>query len=152
MSEKKKRLNMQSLHGKLCVSLYEEHGDSCLPIIEETYGEYGYQLGSGLKKKWQPKDFEEVGMSFMKMCNEAGLPTTVYLEGNTAYWEGKKCPFGLENTHRKVCEAMMQMDLEMMRALTGVQKGEILMTIEKSVADGDPVCSGTYTLVNRDVK
>ena len=147
MSSEKKRVNMQSLHGKLCVSLYEQFGERVLPIIAKTYGEYGYDLGCGLKKKWNPKDFEEIGMSFMKMCNDAGLPTTVHLEGNTAYWEGKKCPFGLENSQRKVCEAMMEMDLEMMRALTGVEKGKIRMTIDQTVAAGDPVCKGTYTLI-----
>jgi hypothetical protein len=138
---------MQSLHGKLCVSLYEEFGDACLPIIAKTYAEYGYDLGCGLRNKWKPKDFETIGIHFMDMCNAAGLPTSVQVEGNTAYWEGRKCPFGLENTHREVCEAMMSMDLEMMRALTGVEKGQLTMSIEQSIADGDPICKGTYILL-----
>lgn len=147
MKNKKKRLNMQSLHGKHCVSLYEQFGDTCLPIMRQTYGEYGYDLGCGLKKKWNPKNFEEIGTAFMDMCNHAGLPTTVKVENNVAYWEGKKCPFGLENTNRKVCEAMMEMDLEMMRALTGAEKQKIIMAIDQTVAAGDPVCKGTYTLL-----
>lgn len=147
MQGEKKRLNMQSLHGKHCVFLYEHFGEACLPIIAKTYGEYGYELGCGLKKKWKPKDFEAIGKAFMDMCNEAGLPTTVRVEGNTAYWEGKKCPFGLEKTNRKVCEAMMQMDLELMRALTGVEKNEIIMSIDQTVAAGDPICKGTYVLI-----
>lgn len=147
MSGEKKRMNMQSLHGKLCVSFYEQFGEAGLPTITETYGEFGYELGCGLKKKWNPESFEAAGTAFMKMCNDAGLPATIRFEGNTAHWEGSKCPFGLENTHRTVCEAMMAMDLEMLRALIGTEKGKLLMYIEKTLAAGDPVCKGTYTLI-----
>lgn len=140
-----KKTNMQSLHGKLCVSLYEQFGEECLPKIEETYGDYGRQLGSGFKKKWNIENFEAAGTAFMKMCNAAGLPASIRFEGNTGHWEGSLCPFGLENTHRRVCEAMMAMDLEMMRALTGTEK--ISMTIEKTLAAGDEICKGTYTLI-----
>jgi hypothetical protein len=60
--------------------------------MKETYGEYGYELGCGLKEKWKPKDFHEIAMAFMDMCNQAGLPTTVRVKEKTAYWEGCKCP------------------------------------------------------------
>ena len=49
-----KRIDMQTLQGKLCVALYERLGNDALRIIEEIYSEYGYEVGLGLKKKWNP--------------------------------------------------------------------------------------------------
>ncbi len=143
-----KKTTMQSLHGKLCVSMYEKFGHECLSGIEKTYGDYGRELGSGLKKKRNPESFQAAGEVFFRMCNAAGLPASIRFEGNTGHWEGKKCPFGLEDTHRSVCEAMMAMDLEMMRALAGTEK--INMHIEKTLAAGDPICMGTYTLMDEE--
>lgn len=145
MTEGKKKTTMQSLHGKLCAALYEQLGDCVLPKFTQIYGEYGFELGSGLRKKWNPSSFEEAGNAFFKMCNDAGLPSSVEFKDNVAYWEGHKCPFGLENTDKKVCEALMAMDLELMQALVGIENGKISMEIIKSVAAGDPVCQGTYT-------
>lgn len=146
MTETKKATTMQTLHGKLCVSLYEKFGDSVLMIFSQVYGEYGYELGSGLKKKWNPASFEEAGNAFFKMCNDAGLPSSVNFQDNVARWEGHKCPFDLENTDKKVCQALMAMDLELMQALVGTENGKISMVINKSLAAGDPICQGSYTL------
>lgn len=142
MSNGKKRTNMQSLHGKLCVSLYEQFGETVLPIVKKTYGEYGYDIGCGLKKKWNPESFETAITSFIKMCNDAGMPADVVFEGNAAKVTGYSCPFGLENTHFEVCEAMMEMDLEMLKVLTG-EEG-LKMYVEKSMAARDPQCKITY--------
>jgi hypothetical protein len=138
----KRRTNMQSLHGKLCASLYRQFGESVLPTIQVTYGEYGREIGSGLKKKWNPDSFEAVMTSFIKMCNDGGMPADVLIEGNIAHVKGTLCPFGLENTDYKVCEAMMAMDLEMLRVLTGEEK--LRLRIEKTLAAGDSECKMTY--------
>ena len=50
MASNKERTNMQTLQGKLCVALYENLGDVVLPVIKEIYGEYGFEVGRGLKK------------------------------------------------------------------------------------------------------
>lgn len=133
---------MQSLHGKLCASLYEQFGEAVLPIIKETYGEYGHDIGRGLKNKWKPESFEAAMTAFIKMCNDGGMPATALIEGKTAQVKGNKCPFGLENTDYKVCEAMMAMDLEMLKVLTGEEK--MGLHIEKTLAAGDPECEMTY--------
>ncbi|PKM86024.1 MAG: hypothetical protein CVU87_13345 [Firmicutes bacterium HGW-Firmicutes-12] len=144
MSNGKKRTNIQSLHGKLCVSLYEQLGEMVLPIIKQTYGSYGRELGSGFKKKWNPESFEVAMTSFAKMCNDGGMPLTIQMEGNSVHVQGSVCPFELGNTHYKVCEAMMEMDLEMLRVLTGEERLE--MYIEKTIAAGDSVCKMIYSI------
>ena len=65
MSNEKKRTSMQSLHGKLCVSLYEELGDTVLPVIRKTYGEYGREIGSGLKRKTGVSGLQDAHRSFV---------------------------------------------------------------------------------------
>ena len=144
MTSGKKRTNMQSLHGKLCASLYEQFGEKVLPTIKATYGEYGHDIGCGLKNKWNPESFEAAMTAFIKMCNDGGMPTDALIEENTAQVSGTFCPFGLENTDYKVCEAMMAMDLEMLKVLTGEEK--LGMHIEKTLAAGDSECKITYDL------
>ncbi len=146
MSNEKKRTNIQSLHGKLCVALYEQLGDVVLPIMKETYGAYGRELGTGLKRKWDPKSFDTAISSFAKMCNDGGMPLEIRIEGDTVYVKGTVCPFKLEGTYYKVCEAMMEMDLEMLRVLTGEER--LNMSIEKTIAAGDQACEMIYSVNN----
>ena len=77
-----KRIGLQTLQGKLCVALYEKAGDAGLNAIEEIYGDYGYEVGLGLKEKWQPRDLLEASRQFEKMTNEADLPSKVEVKGN----------------------------------------------------------------------
>ena len=142
-----KRIDMQTLQGKLCVALYEKAGDAGLAIIRGTYSQYGYEVGLGLKKKWEPKDLFEASKQFENMTNEANLPSKVEVRGNEAYWTASRCPFGLQNTHRPVCEAVMAMDREIFRALLGLEQGDIEIEIQKTVAAGDDHCVGIVRLL-----
>ena len=142
-----RRINLQTLQGKLCVALYEKAGDEGLQIIEQIYGRYGYEVGLGLRKKWNPQDFSEASRQFEKMTNEAGLPSKVEIKGREACWTSYRCPLGLQNTYRQVCEAVMAMDREIFRALLGLEKGKIEIEIQKTVADGDDFCLGVVRMV-----
>jgi hypothetical protein len=137
-----RRIGLQTLQGKLCVALYEKAGDAGLKVIEEIYGEYGYEVGLGLKEKWNPGDLLEASRQFEQMTNEGNLPSKVEVKGNEAHWTAYRCPFSLQNTYRKVCEAAMAMDREIFRALLGLEKGQIEIEIQKTVAGGDDFCLG----------
>jgi len=137
-----KRIDLQTLQGKLCVALYEKAGEEGLEVIREIYSEYGYKVGLGLKEKWNPRDFFEASKQFEKMTNEADLPSKVEVKGNEAHWTAYRCPFNLKNTYRKVCEAAMAMDREIFRALLGLEKGRVEIEIRKTVAAGDEFCFG----------
>jgi hypothetical protein len=137
-----KRIDLQTLQGKLCVALYEQAGDEGLRIIEEIYGEYGYEVGLGLKEKWNPQDLFEASKQFEKMTNEADLPSKVEVKGNEAHWTAYRCPLSLQNTYRQVCEAAMAMDREIFRALLGLEEGKVVIDIQKTVAAGDDFCLG----------
>jgi hypothetical protein len=64
-----KRIDLQTLQGKLCVALYEKAGEAGLAAIRQIYGQYGYEVGLGLRKKWAPKDLFEASKQFEKMTN-----------------------------------------------------------------------------------
>lgn len=142
-----KRIDLQTLQGKLCVALYERAGEAGLAEIRRIYGQYGYEVGLGLKKKWAPKDFLEASKQFEKMTNEANLPSKVEVRGNEAVWTSERCPFDLKNTYKQVCEAVMAMDREIFRALLGLKAGEIEIEIQKTVAAGDDFCVGIVRLL-----
>jgi hypothetical protein len=131
------RTNMQTLQGKLCVALYENLGDVVLPIIKTIYGQYGYEVGTGLRKKWRPKNLAEAGETFVDITNNAGLPSRIEMRNGIAYWTGYRCPFGIEHTHRAVCEALMEMDREIFCALLQIERDNMEFSIEKSLAAGD---------------
>jgi len=138
---------MQTLQGKLCVALYENLGDAVLPVIKKIYGEYGYEVGMGLKEKWKPRNLAEAGEAFVEMTNSAGLPSGIKMRDGMAYWTGYKCPFGIENTYRIVCEALMEMDRQIFCALLGVEEPAMEFTVEKSLAAGDECCQGVFRLL-----
>jgi hypothetical protein len=142
-----KRIDLQTLQGKLCVALYEKAGEAGLAEIRQIYGQYGYEVGLGLRKKWAPKDLLEASKQFEKMTNEASLPSRVEVKGNEALWTAERCPFNLKNTYRQVCEAVMAMDREIFRALLDLKEGEIEIEIKKTVAAGDDFCVGIVRLL-----
>jgi predicted ArsR family transcriptional regulator len=138
---------MQTVAGRLCVRLYEELGDAVLPIIREVYGAYGRELGCAFAAKWKIKTLEEAAKAFVALCNEQGLPSSYQLSGDRVCITGHKCPFGLDNTHRPVCEALMEMDREMLRTILGLSPDRLDMTIAKCLADGDSACTGSFRLL-----
>ena len=142
-----KRIDLQTLQGKLCVALYEKAGEAGLAEIRQIYGQYGYEVGLGLRKKWAPKDLLEASKQFEKMTNEADLPSRVEVKGDEALWTAERCPFNLKNTYRQVCEAVMAMDREIFRALLDLKEGEIEIEIKKTVAAGDDFCVGIVRLL-----
>ena len=147
METNKDQTNMQTLQGKLCVALYEKLGDMVLPVIKKTYGEYGFEVGTGLKKKWKPNNLIAAGEAFIDMTNKAGLPSRIEMRDGMAYWTGYRCPFGIENTYGKVCEALMEMDRHIFCALLGVERDRLEFTIQKSLAVGDDCCQGIVRLL-----
>ena len=143
-ASKPRRTTMQSVQGKLCAALFESQGESVLPTFEKIYGEYGEELGAGLQKRSGSNGLEQAAKALQDMFDQAALPAEATFDGERIHWEGRLCPFGLENTHRKVCEAVMAIDLEMTRQLVGVSRGQLGITIDKTMAGGDECCRGTY--------
>lgn len=141
MNEKK--TTMQTVQGRLCAALYERLGSAVLPVIEAVYGQYGYEVGIGLRRKWDPENLAEAMNAFIAMTNAAGFPSEVTMRGEMAHWTGRRCPFGLEDTRREVCEAMMAMDRALIRALLELPADRVELVIEQSLAAGDDCCRGT---------
>ena len=76
--------------------------------------------------------------SMMKMGTEI-----VEVSDDTFHFRVSKCPLGIEGTSKKLCEALMTNDKEMMSTFLGK---EVDMKILKSVAVGDKECEVIYSV------
>jgi predicted hydrocarbon binding protein len=143
-----KRTTMQSVQGKLAVALYEKFGDEVLPVLRKIYFDFGYEIGLGLKEKWQPKNHAEAARAFIEMTNANGYPSSVVIEDGVARFEGHACPFELQNTYRPVCEALMAMDDGIFAALLDLEESPLEGRIEQCLAAGDECCRGWFRIAN----
>ncbi|MHA1300073.1 MAG: methanogen output domain 1-containing protein [Candidatus Helarchaeota archaeon] len=137
--------NSIEAQGLLIKAFYEKFGDEILPIIDEVLGLQGRALGLKIKKKIPDNKLSTVANAFVKNFNPK-LIKVVSLSDQKFHIQGMKCPFGIENTSRKLCEAVMAIDREyFFTATDGKTKLEIL----KTVAAGDKICDTIYTNIEK---
>jgi len=67
----------------------------------------------------------------------------ISISNESFHIQGTMCPFGLENTSRALCEAVMAIDREYFREAVS---NKIDLKILKTVAAGDLNCDTVYTL------
>ena len=128
--------------GMLIKSFYEKFGKGVLPIIKEVCKKQGCSLGLKIKKKIPNNRLSTVATAFSKSFDPKNVKV-IELSDDKFQIQGTKCPFGLENTSRELCEAVMEIDGEYFR--TAVDN-KIKMKIIKTVAEGEPYCDTLYTL------
>jgi len=128
--------------GMLIKSCYEKFGRDVLPIVKEVCKKQGCSLGLKIKEKLPNTRLSTVATAFSKSF-DANFVKIIEISDNKFQIQGTKCPFGLENTSRELCEAVMEIDGEYFR--TAVDD-KIKMTIIKTVAEGDSYCDTLYEL------
>jgi len=74
---------------------------------------------------------------------DANLVKVISVSDDVFQIQGTKCPFGLENTSRELCEAVMAIDQAYFRAAVSDQ---ISLEIKHTLAAGDAFCDTIYTL------
>ncbi|MBD3213629.1 MAG: hypothetical protein GF311_13555 [Candidatus Lokiarchaeota archaeon] len=126
--------------GMLIKAFYERFGQEALPIIKEICGKQGKALGLKIRKKVPDNRLSTVAEAFSKSYDPKDVKV-VELSDEKFRIQGTKCPFGLENTSRELCEAVMEIDHEYFK--TAVSEN-IKLKIEKTVAAGDGHCDTTY--------
>lgn len=128
--------------GLLIKAVYKKFGAEVLPIIKDVCRIQGKSLGLKLKKKIPNNNLTTVAKAFSKSFDQNSVKI-ISISDNYFQIQGTKCPFGLENTTRALCEAVMAIDHEYF--CTAVND-KVKLKILKSVAAGDPYCDTVYEI------
>lgn len=133
--------NATEAQGLLIKAFYEKCGDEILPVIDDILGRQGKTLGLKVRSKLPDCHLSTVAAAFMKNFDPKTVEV-VSVSDKKFHIRGTKCPFGLENTSRPLCEAVMAIDRELFFAATD---GKTRMEITHTRASGDPVCNTIFT-------
>ena len=128
--------------GMLIKAFYEKFGKEAVSIIKDVLKKQGCSLGLKIKAKLPDNRLSTIASAFSKSYNPNEV-NVIELNNERFQIQGTKCPFGLENTSRELCEAVMEIDAEYFR--TAVDK-KIKLKIIKTVAEGDSFCDTIYEL------
>jgi predicted hydrocarbon binding protein len=128
--------------GLLIRAIYNKFGKDILPIIEDVCRKQGKSLGLKIKKKNPDNNLVTVAKAFSKSFDQ-NFVKVISLSNEKFQIQGTKCPFGLENTSRELCEAVMAIDHEYFREAVS---DKVKLKIVKTVAAGDPYCDTIYEI------
>lgn len=141
-NSKKLPSNPIEAQGLLIKKFYKKFGEEALPIIKKVCGKQGRALGIKIMKKLPDNKLTTVAQAFSKSYNPDNIKI-ISISDEKFHIQGTLCPFGLENTSRALCEAVMAIDLEYFREAVSEK---IELKILKTVAAGDLHCDTIYTL------
>lgn len=134
--------NAIEAQGQLIKAFYEKFGSEALPIVEKVLSRQGCALGQRIKKKIQDDKLSTIGKAFAKNF-DPNLVEIISISDDRFHIRGTKCPFGLENTSKELCEAVMAIDREYFYTATN---GRTRLQIKESVAAGDAYCDTIYSI------
>ncbi|MFW9784236.1 MAG: L-2-amino-thiazoline-4-carboxylic acid hydrolase [Candidatus Heimdallarchaeota archaeon] len=126
--------------GIMIKAFYKKFGKEALPLITEVCRKQGRALGLKIKAKLPDNKLITVAMAFSKSFDQRYVKV-VSISDNLFHIQGTKCPFGLENTSRELCEAVMEIDHEYFRTAVN---DNIKLEILNTVAEGDSCCDTIY--------
>lgn len=135
--------NATEAQGLLIKAFYEKYGDEILPVIDNILGRQGQALGLKVRSKLPNSKLSTVAAAFTKSFNQT-LVNVISVSDEKFQIQGTKCPFGLENTSRQLCEAVMAIDREYFSTAT---EGRINLEISKTRAAGDDICDTIFTIL-----
>jgi hypothetical protein len=136
--------NATEAQGLLIKAFYEKCGDEILPVIDDILGRQGKTLGLKVRGKLTDCRLSTVAAAFTKNFDPKTVEV-VSVSDEKFHIRGTKCPFGLENTTRQLCEAVMAIDRELFSVATD---GKIKLEITQTRAVGDPVCNTIFTSID----
>ncbi|TXT54972.1 MAG: hypothetical protein BAJALOKI1v1_2110005 [Promethearchaeota archaeon] len=134
--------NPVEAQGMLIKAFYMKFGKDALPLIREICGKQGRALGLKIKKKLPDTKLTTVAKAFAQTYDPSEVKI-VSLSEDQFRIRGTACPFGLENTSRELCEAVMEIDCEYFRAAVS---DKINLTITSTIAAGDSYCEASYMI------
>jgi len=127
--------------GLLIKAFYNLCGRDALPIIKSICGRQGTGIGRQVSEQCFDNRLSSVAEEFAKMLTpEARI---IYSGNDRFQIQCFSCPFGLENTSRELCEAVMTIDQGYFNAILF---DEIEVVVLKSLAEGHGSCDIIYEL------
>jgi predicted hydrocarbon binding protein len=130
--------------GGLSKAFYEKYGDEALPIITELARRGGVEYGKIMQQMAPARSMKAYAESSKMMDSMMGMGLEVVeLSDDKFHFKVSQCPLGIEGTSKKLCEALMTNDKEMISTFLGK---EVDMKILKSVAAGDKECEVIYSI------
>jgi len=133
-------VNPIEAQGLLIKAVYKKFGEEVLPIIKNVCKKQGQSLGLKVKKKLPKNNLTTVAKAFSKSFDQ-NFVKIISISDEKFQIHGTKCPFGLENTSRELCEAVMAIDHEYFREAVN---DKIELKIVKTLAAGDSYCDTIY--------
>ncbi len=128
--------------GLLIKKFYEKFDKEALPIIRDVLSKEGKSIGQKIKKKLSNNKLSTVIEAFVSTYDPK-IVKIISKSDTEFHVQGTKCPFGIENTSRDLCEAVMSIDLEYFRTAVN---DKIELEIIKTLAAGDSCCETIYRL------
>ena len=134
--------NTIEAQGLLIKVVYKKYGVEVLSIIKNVCGKQGKSLGLKVKKNLPNYNLTTVAKAFSKSFDQ-NFVKIISISDEKFQIHGTKCPFGLENTSRELCKAVMAIDHEYFREAVS---DNIQLKILKTVSTGDPYCDTVYEI------
>ena len=134
--------NATEAQGLLIKAFYEKCGNEILPVIDNILGRQGKALGLKARSKQPDCHLSTVAAAFMKNFDPKTVEV-ISISDEKFHIRGTKCPFGLENTSRQLCEAVMAIDRELFSVAMDCKTK---MEITKTRAAGDLACETINTI------
>ncbi|MBI4774379.1 MAG: L-2-amino-thiazoline-4-carboxylic acid hydrolase [Deltaproteobacteria bacterium] len=146
MAEYRQPQSHMEVEGLLCKKFYEKYGDKALPVIRDVFQQWGEVQGKKMKKKLGDMDFKTAVLTYVDPATKRE-PKAEIIEAKDDRVEIKvyACPYILDGHGRDLCEAMMAMDSEIIRAIV---PGRIELELRSTLAAGDPCCHAVFARLN----
>ena len=143
-TQKKEKLprNPIEAQGMLIKDFYKKFGEEALPIIRENMRKQGRALGLKAHKKLGTRSLKKVAPFFTKSWDPSKVKI-IELTDRKFRIRGFGCPFGLENTSKDLCEAVMAIDHEYFKTAVN---DKIRLKIISTVAADEDCCETIYEL------
>jgi len=134
--------NAIEAQGLLIKTVYKKYGVDVLSTIKNVCGKQGKSLGLKVKRNLPNNNLTTVAKAFSKSFDQ-NFVKIITISDEKFQIQGTKCPFGLENTSRELCEAVMAIDHEYFREAAS---DNVQLKILRTVAAGDPYCDTIYEI------
>lgn len=138
--------NPLEAQGLLIREIYKKFGKEALPVIKDVCGKQGRALGEKILRKVPDNKLSTVAKAFAKTFDPR-TSQVISVSDERFHIQGTHCPFGLKNTSRELCEAVMEIDVQYFRAAVS---DRIELEITETIAEGDSCCDTIYTLKKKD--
>ena len=131
--------NHKGAIGALSIAFFNKYGDEALPVIEgvlESHVPYDTP---------QVREMQDTGMKGLAELFSRFVELEAATDEVVHFITGGVCQFGLYNTDKKLCEAMMIFDRKIVETVVG---RELDMAILRTVSAGDDCCEVKFSIPN----